>query len=213
MRALRRITVTLVVLAGLFVAADFGTRSLAQAQAATSLQAALELSKRPSVSLGGFPFLLHAIEGRLDEVVLSGANLSAGGQDLRRVRLTLRDVGFSASALVLGRETTVRFRSSRGTAEMTGADVTAALRRADIDADVRLRGGLAHVSVAGLPRVRVTVGLEGNDLVLRAADIPLPVDLRVDLSDLIPDIQCTDIHIEGAMAVLEFTVTRSRLDL
>jgi hypothetical protein len=213
MRAIRRIVITLVVLAGLFVAADYGARAVAQAQVATALQANLELSKKPDVSLGGFPFLRRVVDGHLDSVVLAGGDLSAGGQPLKRVQIALRDVRFSAADLVFGRNTTVRFRSSEGTAEMTGADVTAALKRADIDAHVRLAGGVAKVSVAGFPEVRVRVTLDGSDLVLRPVDLPLPLDLRVDVGDLVPDIHYRDLHVEGSVLVLSFTLTVKHFDL
>ena len=210
---MRRILVTLVILAGLYVAADLGGRAAAQAQVAASLQTSLELSKKPDVSLGGFPFLPAAIGGHLDTVVLVGANLSAGGQPLRNVRLTLRDVRFSATDLVFGRDTSVRFRSSDGVAEMTGADVTAALEEANIDAEVRLEGGLAHVSVAGLPEVRVDVVVDDNVLTLRPAGVPLPLRLRVDLSDLVPDIRCREGHVNGSLLEISFTLSRTRFDI
>ena len=95
---------------------------------------------------------------------------------------------------------------------MTGRDVTAAFRAAGIDATVRLADGVARVSVAGLPAVGVRVRLDGSDLVLRPADIPLPVDLRVDLSGLVPDIRYKDIRIEGSVLRLEFTLARNRFD-
>jgi hypothetical protein len=213
MRAIRRIVVTLLILAGLFVAADYGARAVAQAQVAASLQSNLDLSEKPEVSLGGFPFLRHVLDGHLDEVMLVGTDLSANGQSLRQVRIALRDVRFSASDLVFGRSTTVRFRSSDGTAQMTGANVTAALKRANLDATVRFTGGVARVSVAGLPEVRVRVALDGSDLVLRPADLPLPVDLRVDVGDLVPDIRYRDIHVDGSVLVLGFTLATNHFDL
>jgi hypothetical protein len=213
MRALRRILITIVVLAGLYVAADFGARAAAETQVAASLQASLVLSKKPDVSLGGFPFLPRAVDGHLDKVVLAGANLSAGGQPLQGVRLTLRDVEFSATDLVFGRDTVVRFRSSDGTAAMTGADLTAAMARANIDARVRLEGGLAHVSVAGFPEVRVEVTLDDNHLVLRPTDLPLPLRLRLDLSDLVPDIRCREGHVERSLLHISFTLARTRFDI
>jgi DUF2993 family protein len=212
MRGIRRIVITLIVLVGLFVAADFGARAAAEGQVAASLEASLELSKKPDVSLGGFPFLRRALDGHLDSVVLVGADLSAGDQPLRRVRITLRDVRFSAADLVFGRDTTVRFRSSDGTAEMTGADVTAALEQANLDAKVRLSDGMAHVSIAGFPEVRVRVTLDGTDLVLRPADLPLPLDLRIDLGHLVPDIRYRDIRVEGSVLVLAFTLATKRFD-
>jgi hypothetical protein len=212
MRALRRIVITLIVLIGLYVAADFSSRALASSQVAASLQTSLDLSKEPDVSLGGFPFLPRAVDGHLDAVVLAGADLSAGGQPLRNVRLTLRDVQFSGSDLVFGRNTTIRFGSSDGRAVMTGADVTAAFQKAEIDATVRFAEGVARVSVSGLPEVRVSVRLNDGDLVLRPVDLPIPVNLRIDLSQLVPDVRYKDIRINGSLLELTFTLARKRFD-
>src|SRR2546429_3812343 len=122
MRILLRIAIVLAILAALYVAADFGLKAVAQSKVASALQTKLDLSKKPEVSLGGFPFLIRALDGHLDAVTLDGTNLSAGTQPLGEVRLTLRDVRFSATALITGKSSSVRFAGSHGTAELTGDD-------------------------------------------------------------------------------------------
>jgi hypothetical protein len=214
MRAIRWLLISLIVLAGLYVVADFVLRGVAEDQVATSLQASLELSKKPQVDLGGFPFLIRAFDGRLDEVILEGADLSAGDQPLKEVRLTLHNVRFSATALVTGRDTMVRFGSSDGRLELTGQDVTEALKDTGLDAKVRLSGGEAQVSVAGIPaEVRVRVTLEGQTLVFRPVGLLIPIDVRLDLSDLVPAVRYRDVRIEGSTAVLTFALTTKRFDV
>ncbi|HEX9235229.1 MAG TPA: DUF2993 domain-containing protein [Actinomycetota bacterium] len=213
MRAIRRLLITLIVLAGLYVAADFGLKALAQSQTASTLETSLDLSKKPTVDLGGFPFLPRALGGHLDQVLLSGDDLSAGGQPLRGVHLTLHDVRFSASALVFGRKTSVRFASSDGTADLTGQDVTDALEHAGVHVRVRLAHGNAFVSGGGIPlEVRLIPSLDGQTLVLRPA-VPLPVSLRIDLSGLLPDIRLHGIRLQGSIAVLTFSLARTRFDV
>ena len=214
MRVIRWLLVTLVVLAGVYVAADFILKGVAEAAVARSLQSSLELSKQPDVDLGGFPFLIRAIDGHLDAVDLECTNVSAGGQPLRSVTLELGDVRFSATALVSGRSTRVRFRTSQGRAELTGEDLTAALDDAGVNARIRLSGGTAHASLSGIPaEVTVDVRLEGQDLVFRPAGLPIPVDLRVDLSGLVPDMHFEDVSIHGALAIVTFTLATKHVDL
>jgi hypothetical protein len=214
MRAIRWVVVSLIALAGLYIAADFVLRAVAQAQVASSLQTSLELSKKPDVDLGGFPFLPRAIDGHLDEVTLQGADLRAGGQLLKTVDLQLRDVRFSATALVTGRDTSVRFGSSHGRIELTGPDVTKAVKDAGVDAQVRLSGGEARVSVPGLSgEFRVRVRLDGQTLVFSPVGLTLPADLKVDLGQLVPDIRYQDIRISGPLAVLTFTLATKRFEV
>jgi LmeA-like phospholipid-binding len=215
MRAIRWLVITLIVLAGLYVAADFVLKGVAENAVARSLQSSLELSKQPDVDLGGFPFLIRAIDGHLDSVDLRGTNLAAGGQPLRSVALHLADVRFSATALISGRSTSVRFHSSSGTAELSGKDLTDALTNAGVNARIRLSNGQAHASIPGVPaEVAVEVSLRGQSLVFRP-DVPflVPVSLSVDLSGLVPDVRYRSAAIRGSLAVVTFTLAIDHFDI
>ena len=63
------------ILAVLLVGADIGSRILTQRVIARRIQASLHLSDRPSVSLDGFPFLLHFAEGSFPAASARGSGL------------------------------------------------------------------------------------------------------------------------------------------
>ncbi|KPI10164.1 Protein of unknown function DUF2993 [Actinobacteria bacterium OK074] len=68
MRALRIILITVVVLGGLFVAADRIAVNIAESKAADRIKATEGLTNDPSVSIEGFPFLTQVASGSLDDV-------------------------------------------------------------------------------------------------------------------------------------------------
>jgi len=99
MRAVRRLIIVLVILFGLFVAADRITVNVAESQVADRFQTARGLSEKPSVDIEGFPFLTQLAGGSLDHVTVHATNmtLQSGGEqsvvladfraDLRHVKL------------------------------------------------------------------------------------------------------------------------------
>jgi hypothetical protein len=95
----RALLVALVVLVGLLVAADRIGVLVAERAAATTLQRSQHLAQRPSVSIGGFPFLTQLATGNFDHVHVTADNLTlaAGNSQLRVARLdvTLRHVHVS----------------------------------------------------------------------------------------------------------------------
>lgn len=99
MRALRVVVILLLVLGGLFVAADRIAVQLAENEAAGQIQRSQDLNEKPSVSIQGFPFLTQVVDRRLDEVEaeLDGITAETTGLALRvdQVDVVLRDVRIS----------------------------------------------------------------------------------------------------------------------
>ena len=98
MRAARRLLIALVVLFGLFVAADRVAVTVAESQVAGKLQTQRELAQKPGVDIEGFPFLTQLLGGSLDHVKVHANNMvlqGSGGSvtlttfdaDLRKVKL------------------------------------------------------------------------------------------------------------------------------
>ena len=75
---MRKLLITLVVLAVLLVAADFGLRAYAESRTADAVQTELGTSARPDVSIEGFPFLVNAVRGEYPQVVVTAANIDNG---------------------------------------------------------------------------------------------------------------------------------------
>ncbi|WP_369208814.1 DUF2993 domain-containing protein [Streptomyces sp. PU-14G] len=101
MRALRIGLVILVVLAGLFVAADRIAVNLAEDEVAKKLKSELgsASSGDPEVSIEGFPFLTQVAGKELDKVTaeVKGVTAKAGGREVRlsEVSMEATDVALS----------------------------------------------------------------------------------------------------------------------
>jgi hypothetical protein len=122
---MRKILVVLIVLVGLLVAADRVGAVVAGREIASRVQAAYNLSSKPSVSVRGFPFLTQLASGNYHEIDVSMKSLSANGVTvdgltarLTGVRAPLHDLlGRSTSSIMAANVTgsaTVPFSSIRG---------------------------------------------------------------------------------------------------
>lgn len=72
---MRKFLLTLLVLAALLIAADFGARVYAESRTADAVQTELGTTTAPDVSIEGFPFLFHAVRGEYPQVVMTAANI------------------------------------------------------------------------------------------------------------------------------------------
>ncbi len=152
MRALRIGLVILVVLAGLFVAADRIAVSLAEDEVAKKLKSGLDVpsSGNASVSIEGFPFLTQVASENLDKVTadLDGITAKAGGRQVRLSKITMEagDVALSDnySSAVADRAT--------GTVHISYADLSKA-------ADEGVRIDYGGKSKSGKGQVKVTASV------------------------------------------------------
>ncbi|MGP3977475.1 LmeA family phospholipid-binding protein [Streptomyces sp. 8N114] len=152
MRALRIGLVILVVLAGLFVAADRIAVNLAEDEVAKKLKSQLgsTSSGDPSVSIEGFPFLTQIAGKDLDKVTVEVEGVTATASDrqvrLSKVNMTAEDVKLSDNygSAVADRAT--------GTVHLSYADLSKA-------ADDGVRVGYGGKSTSGKDQVKVTASV------------------------------------------------------
>jgi hypothetical protein len=151
-RGVRILIVTVVVLAGLFVAADRIAVSYAQSRAASSIQSSQGLTSEPSVSIKGFPFLTQVLRRELREVTVTADDVetapgttSAGDGRLRLSRLTadLHDV------VLKGHFTGFVADTATGTALVSYADLSQ-------DAPEGVTVSYGGENAAGTGQVKVT---------------------------------------------------------
>jgi hypothetical protein len=182
----RKVTVLIVVvvvLAGLFVAADRISVAYAQSRAADSIRASQDLTTEPTVSIKGFPFLTQVAGRKLDEVVITakGVETATGGDDrLRIARLTADLHGVALS----GHFTGFVADSATGSATVSYADLSAgAPDGVTVSYGGTNSAGKGQVKVTGSVTVPVlgtikrsvtsTVNVSGGDTVsLHAVAIP-----------------------------------------
>ncbi|MFG3254364.1 DUF2993 domain-containing protein [Streptomyces sp. NPDC048172] len=152
MRALRIVLVIVIVLAGLFVAADRVAVNMAEDEVAKKLMTELEVPSDgdASVSIDGFPFLTQVASKDLDsvEAELSGITAEAGGR-----QVTLTEVKLSGSDVHLsdGYSSAVASKAT-GTVHISYADLSRA-------ADEGVRVGYGGKDKSGRGQVKVTAAV------------------------------------------------------
>ncbi len=166
-RRVKVLTVIVVVLAGLFVAADRIAAHYADDFVAHKAQESYGYGANTDsythVSIGGFPFLTQALRRDFGELTITAGNLTAddsgravgGYLHVEKVRLNLRDVQVSATY------DSAQAQSADGTVDISYADLSDALTRG------YARGGRLTVSAvpgaahSGPPSQAATVRLRG----------------------------------------------------
>lgn len=209
---MRKALVVLGILLAVLVGADFGLRALAQHWVAGQLQTSLRLQERPSVSLGGFPFLPRLVTGRFPSVTVESDGARAEREfPMAEVDLTLRDVRFPPDQLVFGNKATIRAEGGSGTATLTERDINRAFP-ARIPISLRLVDGRVEIRVSGQEGgVQAELEVSDNRLVVRPVEVPLPVEVAVDLPVLVQGLTYTGVRVEDSKAHLTFTLARPQI--
>lgn len=129
-RRTRRIVISLVVLVGLLVAADFGAAAVFEYQVSKRAREQFHLTDDPSVKVNGFSFLAQAISGEYDNVSIDAKGVPV--QDTLRdleVHVELMGVIAPLGDLVSGTLQGVRVREVEGQVRVKASDVTRAILR------------------------------------------------------------------------------------
>jgi hypothetical protein len=127
-KAVRRLVITLVVLLGLLVVADFGAAAVFEYQVSKRARDQFDLADDPSVKVGGFSFLAQAISGEYGHVMIDakGVPVEDTLRDLE-VHIELRDVQAPLSDLVSGSLKEVKVREVEGQVKVKASDVNRAV--------------------------------------------------------------------------------------
>ncbi|HEU5474130.1 MAG TPA: DUF2993 domain-containing protein [Actinophytocola sp.] len=132
-RALRRLVITLVVLVGLLVIADFAAAAIFEHEVSKRARAEFNLADDPKVNVHGFSFLAQAISGEYDQVTVEAEGVPV--QDLRDVDVSAELYGVRAplSDLISGSAKQVTVREVEGTVTLKESDVNRAIRANEND--------------------------------------------------------------------------------
>jgi hypothetical protein len=201
---MRRLLVSLAILAALLVGADFGFRLYSESVVSGELKSALALSEKPSVSFGGWPFTTHVVSGEFPSASFSARTFSTHGVELREVRVTLDDVRFPRRRLISAGSGVIRASAGHGTVVLTAGDITAALKGVGAPFTVRIENGRASASAQG-----ITVGLDlkvvRGSLVLTPAATTIG-STSVRLPSFIRGLRYTSLKLQGSEAVLTMSL-------
>jgi hypothetical protein len=170
----RAFVITLVVLLALVVGADFAVRAVAEDRVATQLQSSLKLPAKPSVDIGGFPFLTQALTGRYDDVELTAEHIPYN--QLRDITLTaqLSGVSLPVQDLLDGRVASIPADTVVASARIDPVDLARVLNVSDVT--------VAPVTQDELDRLRAAAqadssGASGNARALADVDPAQSVQL------------------------------------
>jgi hypothetical protein len=209
---MRKALVVVGVVVVILVAADFGLRALAQHWVSGQLEASFQIDRRPSVSLGGFPFLPRLVTGKFPSVTVeSNGRVDTGRFPVSEVNLTLRDVRFPPDQLLFGNKATIVAASGVGTVTLTEQEVNRAFP-ATVPIDIHLADGRVHIRASGQDQeVESRLRVMENRLVLMPVEGSLPVKVRVGLPVFVPGLTYTGVAIEGSRARLSFRINKPRI--
>ncbi|GAA1159019.1 DUF2993 domain-containing protein [Streptomyces hebeiensis] len=225
MRALRILLILVVILGGLFTAADRAAVYFVEGEIADRVKSSQGLSSTPEVSIKGFPFLTQVLATSLDEVDISldGVSASADGHAVQvtEVKAELRDVKFNSSfsAATAARATgsarisyadlaksapkgsTIGYagaeRAAKGQVKLTGrlADV---LEGAGVSVPDPVKALLGDKTASAYSTVSL---VNGDTVRLRSADLPtVPIP---GLEDQIRDAVDYDLKIDGLPSTIK----------
>ncbi|MET9444472.1 DUF2993 domain-containing protein [Streptomyces sp. NPDC006610] len=169
MRALRILLIVVVVLGGLFVAADRIAVHFAEGEAADRLRANENLAATPDVSINGFPFLTQVAGGELDDVEVGidtyEATSGKGGTiRIDDLRANMKGVDFAADY------SSATARSATGTASVSYEELLKAARSEPTEVAPGITAEVVGLSDGGDGKIRVAV--EASVL---GAKLPRPV--------------------------------------
>ncbi|MEU1626942.1 DUF2993 domain-containing protein [Streptomyces sp. NPDC020096] len=119
--------ILVVLLGGLFVAADRLAVSYAESKAAEKIQRSQGLADKPDVSIKGFPFLTQVANKKLDEVTVTftGLQTTSDSGSLRVAKLTADGHGVQLNGdLMSGNITSAVAANATGTALISYADLS-----------------------------------------------------------------------------------------
>lgn len=127
-KTVRRLVITLIVLIGLLVVADFSAAAIFEYQVSKRARDQFDLSDDPSVKVGGFSFLAQAVSGEYGHVTIDakGVPVEDTLRDLE-VHIELRDVQAPLGDLVSGSLKEVKVREVEGQVKVKASDVNRAI--------------------------------------------------------------------------------------
>lgn len=167
-RAVRILLIVVVVLGGLFVAADRLAVNFAENEAAEKMRTSEGLSETPDVSIKGFPFLTQVAGGELDDVEVGIKNYDArsGSDAIRIADLTAHMKGVKFS----GDYSSATAASATGTAHVSYDELLKASKSEPVELPLGATGKVIGLSDGGNGKIKVEVEVSKG-----GAKLPKPV--------------------------------------
>jgi hypothetical protein len=201
--------VGLVVVVGVLVAGDAWLRATAETRVAAELQSSFDDTGEAEIDFGGFPFAARVLSGTIPVARLTSTSLVRAGVRLSDVRMTMQDVEFSWSKVLVGEVGSVTVRAGKGSAALGARALNRALAAVDPRVEVTLTGNkiratLGPVSGSG------DLAIEGTELILTIAGTERTV--IVPLPRFVAGLRYEAVRIEEGRATIEFALDGATFD-
>jgi hypothetical protein len=180
LRWLLRIGIVLALLVVIvLVAGEVVLRPIVERQVASDIARRYALAEQPSVSLKGRPFIVRALQGRLDGATVAVAGYETRGLRVAAADLDADDVRFGLGAVLRG-EPDVTAERVEATVTITDDDFNRYLRSQGVALEVRVTAGSATASGAVDVGGVSTSGTASGSLTLTGGALRFePSDLEV----------------------------------
>lgn len=184
MRALTRLLVTVIVLGGVLVAADYGVAAVAEQRAAEQASTVLEAPTEASIT--GWPRGLQLFTGSVEGFELRAVDVPLGPTQIDRLDVWLRQVQVQWADLQVETDRLPPAEEGRFEAELSGASVQQLLADFGDIAELRVIDGGVRFEIAGFG---IDAALEARDGAVAILPQATPLGaisfdgLRIDLSE------------------------------
>ena len=210
---MRKLVITVIVLLVLLVAADFGARAYAESRTAVAISSEVGTDITPDVSIEGFPFLWHAIQGSYPRVVISASTTSADAIPGVRAVAELQTVDLPLRDAFAGNTSNLTAQSANVRALIPLDSLAAAVGRPDLTLSAGPDGGIvaaATLTIAGqsIPLTgAATVSITNGTLMLTVAHLSAAgIDLT-PVAAAAADVLAGQLSTSLSLAGLPFAIT------
>jgi hypothetical protein len=115
--------ITVLVLVGVFLAADYGLAAAAEYQISKKMRTQLDLASDPSVDIHGFPFITQAISGDYKDIAINAVGIPAGNLKELEIDADLQGVREPLSAILSGNISTIKVDEVDGEVKVKATDI------------------------------------------------------------------------------------------
>lgn len=128
----KKLLISLMVILGVLVAADFGAAAFAEHRVAEKMRTELELERDPRVRINGFPFLYQAARGDFRDVRIRASGVAAGPLRDLDVQADLRHAKVATSRVLAGTANKIKVEKVVGRIRLNESDIGRILEIPDL---------------------------------------------------------------------------------
>lgn len=129
---MKKLVITLVLVLGVFVAADFGLAAVAEYQVSQKMRSEMRLRDNPSVRINGFPFLGQAVTGDFRDVELQARGVKVGPLNEIGIEANMRHARISPSDVLSGTADRLTVDELDGRIRLKASDIGRFIRVTDL---------------------------------------------------------------------------------